>query len=435
MAFAGTAVLLLGPGSAAATLADCRQKLFVVQDIVAADDACAAAVVADPLDGAARFFRAASRVLRVLGENTDGSSPTQFTDSVKEMMDRFGISSGGRDIYDFSASLPKNLDGKIDLPDNSPDGSDVQQALAALLVPAITASISDLRSIPQETVLNLTGAEVQVIWGATGLSFKANPVEIDYGDVKLIESGFLVWKSQLLLADALDLDVDIDSYTPIEETIQIQRDVIDANPLVLTLQPTAACSLFDADMANGEAIDAYMSGSDFIREESDEQLDDLFSIEPGDLSKEAEIRAHLSTLRSSLECPTLGLNESSTWINEAAVISELNTELGSSFGAGGAAFDFGLFFQATPFSPRSVLPPVGFDVAGSRNFIANASYPDPTFQGVLLPAASLSSPRVCPVLPACAPSVPAVSPQGLALLVCLLIGIGRLTACSSHRHQ
>lgn len=401
MTLLAAAALLFDPGSAEATLADCRQQLFVDQDIIAADDACADAVAADPLDGTARFFRAGSRILRVMGENTDGSDASRFTDSVKEMMDQFGISSDGRDIYDFSAKAPKNLGGKIELPHDSPDGSDVQDALAELLVPAITASIDDLRAIPQATVIHLTATEQQVIWSATGIPKNAKPVEVDYGDVKLIEAGFLLWKSQLLLLDALNVDIDLDSFTPIEEAIRIQRDVIDANPLFLTLLPRASCSLFEANMANREAIESYLAGSEFIRAEVDPQDEDLFTIEPENLAKEAEVRTHLASLRSSLDCPTLVLNEGTTWIDEANVISALNRELGTAFDSRGVAFDPGLFYEAAPFSPRDVLAPFEFDESRSRNFVRNGTYPDPTFRGVLLPVESLDSPRVCPAPPSC----------------------------------
>ncbi len=39
---------------------------------------------------------------------------------------------------------PKNLAGDVDLPPDSPDGSDVQEAQSGLLVPAITVSVDGL---------------------------------------------------------------------------------------------------------------------------------------------------------------------------------------------------------------------------------------------------------------------------------------------------
>ncbi len=164
---------------------ECRNQLFFVKDIVAADDVCAQAVADDPTDGEARFFRAATRILRVVGENVDGADATRFTDSVKEMMDQFGISDSGRDVYDFSPKLPKNLAGDVDLPSDSPNGSDVQEAQSGLLVPAITASVDDLRAISAGTTIPLNTCELDVFG-----NFSA--VEIDLGDVELIKAILLL---------------------------------------------------------------------------------------------------------------------------------------------------------------------------------------------------------------------------------------------------
>jgi hypothetical protein len=361
---------------AAAT--ECRDQLFFAEDLVAADNACAQAVADDSSDGEARFFRAATRIMRIVGEDVDGPDPTRFTDSVKEMMDQFGISSTGRDVFAFAPEIPINLADDVVLPPDSPGGSDVKELQSDVLLPAINASVEDLRAIAADTVILLSACELGVLGNFTG-------VEIDLGDVELFKAMLLLGKSEIFLAEAFDANVDIDSYTPLPEIIRIQTDWIDDNPQALELLPTGASSLAQANDANREAIASYLAGSAFIRSESDAQDDDFFTIEPDQIADEADLRIHIASLRSSLDGQTQVLNEGTTFIDEAAVIAELNQTLGTAFDSQGANLDLSLFYDDAPFSLREVIPPVAFDEAENRNFIADGSFPDPTFRGVLLP--------------------------------------------------
>jgi hypothetical protein len=413
------------PAASLATLADCRNQLFVVENIVAADDFCAQAVANNPADGEARFFRALTRILRVLGENTDGADPARFTDSVKEMMDQFGIGASDRSLYSFAPTLPKNSAGDVELPSDSPDGNHVQEALSDLLLPAISASVDDLRAIATDTAFSLSASELATVANATGVPIDEPSVQIDFGDVELARAGLLKWKSHLLTAEAHNLSIDLDSYTPIEEPIRIQNDIVDTNPQLLTHSVGAACSLFDANIASGEAVEAYLAGSDFIRAESDSQDDDLITIEPDQLADEAEIRTHLTSLLSALECPTLVLNEGTTFIDEARAIESMNSMLATAFDSGGAALDLGLFYDAA-FPLRDGLPLIGFDEFESRNFVASGSFPDATFQGTLLPVSTLITPRECPVPPQCLDhvAVPSLSPWAVGILAAAFALIG-----------
>ncbi len=358
----------------------CRDALFVTQDIVVADDACANAVSANALDGCARIFRAVTRVLRVFGEDTDGSDPKLFTDSVKEMLDQFGVGAFERDVYNFSPSLPKNITGEIDFPADSPDGSDVQDALDLLVVTALQDSAADLQTVSDSTVVQLTNAELQTIAGSIRASILEPNIEFDYGDSKVLEFLFLLWESQLLFLIALDLDIDIDSYTPVVNKILVQADVIDPNPNLARLQSGASSALADANQANRDAFAAYLAASTFIRGEVDDQTDDLFTIEPAELDDEAEVRIQLATLVGSLDAPTSILNTGTTLIEEAKILDALNTKLGTNFNSQGAILDLGLFYDQAPFDVRNVLPT--FDAGNS---VPDASFPDPTFGVVLLP--------------------------------------------------
>ncbi len=371
----------------------CRNELFAVGDIAAADDACAAAVAGSPNDGCARILRGATRILRVFGENVNGPDPGTFTDSVKEMMDRFGVTPGGRDLYAFSASLPHDLEDEIDLPANSPDGSDVQEAASGLLLPAIDASITDLQAVPANTVLVLQQSELEVIGTATAVrALLGLEIEVDYGDAKLMEAALHLWRSQLLQSAALNTGIDLDSYTPILSPIPIQTSVVDAHPSLVTLLPGSGSALAEANVSNRAAIDAYLAASASIRSEVDDQTNDLFTIEPTQLVLESEFRMHLASLRSSLDGPTSVLNQGTSTIDEATILEALNTMLGTSFGSEGATLDLGLFYDVDPFDVRDVLPE--FDAV---NAVQDGSFPDPTFRGVLLPEPSLPGQLVAAV--------------------------------------
>ena len=61
-----------------------------MQDIVAADELYNNRLLSEPGNQEADFFRAVTRILRLWEESRDGPGPSTFTDSVKEMLDRFG---------------------------------------------------------------------------------------------------------------------------------------------------------------------------------------------------------------------------------------------------------------------------------------------------------------------------------------------------------
>jgi hypothetical protein len=311
----------------------------------------------------------------VIDENVDGADPMTFTDSVKEMFDQFGVGSEERSIYSFSPTLPENEQGEVVLPSDSPDGNDVQDALNGLFVAAIADSIADLQAVSASTVIELTGSELDLL-AHTGTTV----IELDLGDVKLLESVLHTWTSKLLLLIALNLDVDLDAYTPLPSYLEIQAAVIDANPDLLRLGSLATQALSDANQANRDFIAAYLAASSFIRNEIDDQTDDLFTIEPHRLAEEANVRTHLATLQGSLDVPTQILATGTTLFDEQAALASIDTKLGTNLANDGAFLYLGGFYDVAPFDPRYVLPT--FD---ESNRIPDGSFPDPTFGRVLVP--------------------------------------------------
>ncbi len=172
----------------------CR-GLFFARQIVAADNACGAAVGDE-----ARLFRSITRIYRAFDEQVDGPDPTRFTDSFKEMLDRFGVPAEGRSVFDFVAEFPEML------PYDAPWSGDVQEFLRGVVVGRLENSIEgDLRSISSGFSTVITTDELT----ALGM-FDAAPVELDTGDVKLLEAGLSAIKGTLLTwLVAYDLDVNL----------------------------------------------------------------------------------------------------------------------------------------------------------------------------------------------------------------------------------
>lgn len=437
------------PAEQAALACQCRATLLLplpppgdATDIVAADDLCAQAAAEvppeDPQHAQALLFRAATRILRVLGANEPGPDPSRITDSFVEMMDAFFISPQGRNLYDWTAKLPKTLpdgtpcqadglDGtpcQVDLPDTAPGGGEVQETLAGLagpLRPVLDASIEDLRAAaasPGDEVLTLCEPELATLSQALGIPLvdvldpAIEEVEIDRGDLKLFEVALLELESQLLLIDALDTEIDLDAYTKlqdpslvqqgIKDPVLLQQELFDPNPQLGALRGAKEAELQLANEAHREAIVAYFDASNSIREETDSQDEDLFTIETfahnGTIldAKEQDLREQLAGLRGALDRPTRLLAHDPTQppadllIDEAKWIGSLNSLLDAHFDHTGVALDLGLFYEARPFSPREVMPEFKFDPDTQRNFVASGllpegSFPDRTFRGALVP--------------------------------------------------
>ena len=387
----GCLVLLASPTQAenetcVSAVAQCRQDLFENQDLAAANESCRTDRVPSRYwdDGCVRIFRSLTRLLYVLFSDMDGATSEVFTDSFKEMLDQFGFGPEDRDFYSFGPSVPRDSTGMLRLPSQSPDGSDVQDALEGLLLPALEQSIADLAIVPQSTILVLTASEVETIVG-----FNVQPVEIDYGDAKIFQALLLLWQSQLKLLLTRNADLEFDWYTPIYGRIRIQADIHDENPDLARLRPSRETTLAGASKANRELLDAYLAASAFIRSETDDQTDDLLTIEPEQLADETDFRAQVSALRSSLDGPTAILNVGTAHLDEQVGIDFLNRHLGTEMTERGAMLDLSRFYDDEPFDLRDLLPP--FD---DRNAVAKASFPDPTFRGVLTPVPEPATPAL-----------------------------------------
>ncbi len=293
----------------------------------------------------------------------------------------------------------------FELPPDAPTGGELQEALDTITVDntnasesltpaeALAASDQDLDAVGEDLVVVLTSDEVKAfrrlfVFDLLGVRQVSrfdlpDPVELDHGDVKFAQAVLNASRAALLIEQSTDLDFDLDELTPLVPILRVQDDLVDANPDLFTLRSGGAARLAEAKAATNDAIDDYFDASRTIRHEEDDQENDLVTID--DLAREADDRFQLAAIQRALS------TESAFLCNGTGLsldrLDELNDTLGTSFGPDGARLDLRAFFDP-PFDGllRPLLPPVEFDLDDQKNQIRDATVPDPTLGGLLLPA-------------------------------------------------
>ncbi len=302
---------------------------------------------------------------------------------------------GSLDESDLVADWERSRDDPpIDLPEDSPTGADLQHHVENAWLPAIEASLADLAAISDKRIeVSITSNSAPII--RLGEQDEDDPAarEVDYGDAKMFEAVLHAARATILLASALDVELDVDVFTPLVAAVNIQRELIDANPPLLTFLPGAAAPLAEANAANGAAIDAYLAASKFIRAESDDQFDDVFVIDDAAIQQESQLRTQLAGLRRSTLAPASLLCGRALWTAERR--EQINRVVGTQLDGRGALVDLNALYGQTAVSVRELIPQMDFESPG-ENLVRAPSYspggalldtpfPDVTFNGVLLP--------------------------------------------------
>jgi len=256
----------------------------------------------------------------------------------------------------------------------------------------VDASVAQLESIPSGMNIYITEAEL------AGIDIdRSTPLEIDHSDRLAAIGALRVYKAQILLSLAYDLEFDIDQFTPFVYTTSIQSDIIDAHPLLLTPR-IGACGVLTGSKASFQAgLDDLQLAWQAMQAELDDQSDDFVTLDcltpDGALScvDQAEYQAHGSVLHSAMDGRVRILNLDTP--NESHWIDELNYVVGTTFPTTGpeqgATADLSILYGCSPvFSPRDgdTLPVVLFDpTKDPSNIILRESFEDKTFGGILLP--------------------------------------------------
>jgi hypothetical protein len=335
----------------------------------------------------ANFFYALTNILMI------SNSP-----ELNRLLDRAGVSSSGRNVFEWSADFTRDPYGKIILPANSPTGGELHAFAQDSLLPVIVGSINCLGKVgssfltyynwafetgtgapsglntfrtnnhywePNEWAgykLVIAGAEYDITSNTNNvLTLGRNlavssgtypykivaPVEIDYGDVLVIRGGMNLAKAGILIFLAYDFNIDIDAIISLIDApgFDIQNHLLQAYPQLLTLLPTHQMGEAKAGVA--ESLKQLSAAVDFIVSETDPQGNDLFIIHPADA---ANAKAKLNEWKKALDGPVF--------------IEELKTQV-----------DLTQFFDH-PKSLRDYLPTF------SGTLIVRGSFRDPTMGGI-----------------------------------------------------
>ena len=315
--------------------------------LLAANTKFEEAISEDATDEEAHLFYAVTR-LPALMDNTMIYTAGIPIENIRELLDLFGVSDLGRDIFEWTATMPENL------PSDTPSSSDIQEFLGSVIIEEINDSLDNLAAISQSFEEILTASE-------TG---EDHDIEVDYGDVLLYESLLQSAKAALFIVCSYNLDADID-----EIAEKVDAEIFDVNSDLLNVYTEFLKLLTGRDTIIGEAktaviaaIDSYDNASAFIRAESDPQWNDLISLDPEDEADEEEFRTNLADVKYSLE-------------NGEPV------EVGSDDDL--TLVDFSEFFD-DPIHIRNYLPELIHDPYTDDILIGEriSSFPDTTFSGI-----------------------------------------------------
>ncbi|HET8947555.1 MAG TPA: thrombospondin type 3 repeat-containing protein [Candidatus Polarisedimenticolia bacterium] len=343
------------------------RALFFSARIVEADDCLRATLAYRPDDEQANFLRAITRLFRLSEDRGPGPDPAAFTDSLFELLERFGGTWEDRDPLWFRPILPHLL------PPDSPTGGQVQETWRRTMVEQLDGAVANLARVGPGFSMAVSPAE------ASGLGHVfVDPMEIDFGDAAMLRAGLSALRGvflQLLLA--YDLDADIDALRMTGHGRQY-GDFLNPNPALLDLAPGGPATLQRAKASYLEAIDSYYAASHFIRTLDDpDQTDDVIGIDPEDEARDLRVRTRFGEIRCALlgrhftalteegpECADGPPSFNGTTVNPAAVFDD-------------------------PVGLRALLPPLALDATCGQEYIDDSApgptspFPDPTLHGFL----------------------------------------------------
>jgi len=331
------------------------RTLLQNQELVPATTAFKFAVDVSPDNQEANFFYAVTRLLNLVESNQDGPDPDTM-DSVKELLDRLGVTAEGRTIYNWTADFQRDVNGNIILPDTTPTGSELQEFLSNIILPEVEGALNNLSVIGQDFQITVS----PIIFGPNYIPFAGlDVIEIDYTDVAFLRSILHLLKGTIYLATAYDADnINIaDLYDRYKSNLLNITQVFTQYPNLLKIKD--ATNLGAAKTSLSSAIQSYYEAFDSLKSESDDQTDDFITIDPVDMADGEDFRMTLEDIESSLSQPTVIRPDR----------PDFRDPTGDYF-----TLDLSQFFD-TPEDMRDYLP----------EFVANkpCSISDPTLGGIL----------------------------------------------------
>lgn len=265
-----------------------QESMITYADIVAANEKFQQALAEDPADPNANLFFAVSRLGAFMLRNSAGGIHT-----LPDLLGLFGAATmPGHPLGDDPFSDLPTLYGDFNPPSTVPGGETVRNFLAGPLVDEIDGSLANLNAVGSGFTLTLSAEE-------TG----DRPVEIDDGDILVLQASLQLLKAAALIVTAYDLDVDLRELMVLGNAgvLKIQK-MLDLNPDLLKLRSAdGAAQLASARASLLAGIDSARAAYDFIADEEDPQDDDLLYFDSYSAQQEAlESLVDAEEIRSAL---------------------------------------------------------------------------------------------------------------------------------------
>ncbi|MBN2373299.1 hypothetical protein JXL19_05905, partial [bacterium] len=183
------------------------------------------------------------------------------------------------------------IDGDIILPDNAPTTGAIFTFLSDVFLPEIQGALTNLSVIDNSFNLILTHAEIG-----------NDPNEIDYGDVLVYDSILNLLTAGISILSSYDLDIDLNIFfdAVVDEAVDINEDLLGPYPDFLTLLQDGNTSMAMAKDGMLAAIDSYNAASEFVRNESDNQSNDLIPFDPENILEDGFFQYYVNNIEYSL---------------------------------------------------------------------------------------------------------------------------------------
>ena len=219
-------------------------------------------------------------------------------ENIRELLDILGKcrAKTARDLFDWMATMPEDSGGNLILPQEMPTTGEIQRFIEAVVLKEIDAAITHLSIVSPSFSTLVTAGEMGDASGS--------PLEVDYGDAMLYQSGLYAFKTVLQISISYNLDVNDPKgvISKLEnEIFDFNDDLLDQNLDFLKRLSDGAVTIAAARSSLTGLIDSYLAASQFVRAETDDQSDDLLTFEAEDLDGERDFRTELETVQSSLQ--------------------------------------------------------------------------------------------------------------------------------------
>ena len=253
---------------------------LAAHDVVAAKTAFQNAVNAAPSNPEANFMLGATRLAALL-----------YLPETQTMLDRFGVTSEGRDPYNWTADLQYDASDKPRFPDSTPRGTEIQRFLVDSILPETTAALQNFLAVPGTFELFLQPAET----GGTG-----TPTEFDYADALLARASLRGVVSAIVFVNAYNMDIDL--HYALNKAVGgcsggacgLVQVILMLSPDFMKIKDPGSAPLAPLAQMVPQGISEMLQAIDSISSETDDQSDDFITL-PAD-THQTEHLVNLATL-------------------------------------------------------------------------------------------------------------------------------------------